>query len=69
MKTILIAFLLFASLFTLPTSTLARQLKGVSLGTRDPNNPTIKCDPGKSYRTCIPAKKPTPPCSPYVRNC
>ncbi|KAK8466653.1 hypothetical protein PHAVU_008G140113 [Phaseolus vulgaris] len=70
MKAILIAFLLFASLFILPTSTLARQLKGVSPGTRDPNNPAIKCDPGKSYRTCNPAAaKPTPPCSPYVRNC
>ncbi|KAK7373476.1 hypothetical protein VNO80_06885 [Phaseolus coccineus] len=69
MKAILIAFLLFASLFMLPTSTLGRELKGVSSGTGDPNSPAIKCDP--AYRRCIPPAKPPPPppCSIFVRNC
>ncbi|QCE11071.1 hypothetical protein DEO72_LG10g2304 [Vigna unguiculata] len=67
MKAILIAFLLFASLFFLPTSTTARQLKEGSFQTGDPNKPAVNCPPGQSYRSCSPSPKPKPPCSPYKR--
>ncbi|KAG2405162.1 uncharacterized protein HKW66_Vig0044170 [Vigna angularis] len=70
MKAILIAFLLFASLFFFPTLTMARQLNEGTFQTgnpNDPNNPAIKCPPCQPYRNCLPS--PTPPCSPYVRNC
>ncbi|QCE11069.1 hypothetical protein DEO72_LG10g2302 [Vigna unguiculata] len=66
MKAILIAFLLFASLFFLPTSTTARQLKEGSFQTGDPNKPAVNCPPGQSYRSCSPSPKPKPPCSPYI---
>ncbi|BAT84720.1 hypothetical protein VIGAN_04216100 [Vigna angularis var. angularis] len=75
MKAIFIAFLLFASLFFLPTSTMARQLKEGSFQTGDPTKPAVKCSPGQGYRNCIPSRAPTPPtspappCSAYSRNC
>ncbi|QCE11086.1 hypothetical protein DEO72_LG10g2319 [Vigna unguiculata] len=76
MKAILIAFLLFASVFFLPTSTLARELKEETFQTGDPNNPAVKCSPGEGYRNCSPSSTPpapptlsAPPCSDYTRNC
>ncbi|KAL2337050.1 hypothetical protein Fmac_011496 [Flemingia macrophylla] len=65
MKGFLIAFLLLASVFFLPSSTLARQLyekavdaTPVTPGTGDPNKPAIKCDPGKPYSECLKPKTP-----------
>nr|ACU20560.1 unknown [Glycine max] len=65
MKAILVFFLLLASIFFLPSSTLAGQLEGgVTPGTNDPN---IRCSPGGSYRSCLPPSPPKPPCDPYIR--
>ncbi|TKY66271.1 hypothetical protein E2542_SST09138 [Spatholobus suberectus] len=71
MKAVLIAFLLLTSVFYLPSSTLARELKAVeTFQTGDPTKPAIKCDPNKPYSGCLPPKTPAkPPCSDYTRNC
>ncbi|KOM37704.1 hypothetical protein LR48_Vigan03g108600 [Vigna angularis] len=80
MKAIFIAFLLFASLFFLPASTMARELKEGTFQTGDPNNAAVNCPPGQSYRSCNPSSTtptpptsseppPPPPCSDYRRNC
>ncbi|BAT84717.1 hypothetical protein LR48_Vigan03g170100 [Vigna angularis] len=64
MKAIFIAFLLFASLFFLPTSTMARQLKEGSVQTGALKKNAVTCSPGKGYRKCVPSRAPTPPTSP-----
>ncbi|BAT84719.1 uncharacterized protein HKW66_Vig0044190 [Vigna angularis] len=67
-----IAFLLFASLFFLPTSTMARQLNGGTISRGNPNQP-LTCRNQGSYRNCLPLKLPPPPssqsCSSYKRSC
>ncbi|CAJ1949042.1 unnamed protein product [Sphenostylis stenocarpa] len=69
MKAFLIAFLLFASVFIIPTSTLARELNEGSFQTEDPNNPAVKCDTNNGYRSCYattpPIKSAASPCSDY----
>ncbi|QCE11110.1 hypothetical protein DEO72_LG10g2343 [Vigna unguiculata] len=70
MKTILIAFLLFASLFISSTSTMARELKD-GLLPKPPTPPYLNCARGYTYRSCSAYRTPPkrePPCS-YSRNC
>ncbi|KAG5002194.1 hypothetical protein AAZX31_08G328600 [Glycine max] len=70
MKAILVFILLLASIFFLPSSTLARQLEVVTGGTQNPNNPAFKCSRGGSYRPCAPSNSPPrPPCNGYIRSC
>ncbi|KAL2337052.1 hypothetical protein Fmac_011498 [Flemingia macrophylla] len=77
MKGFLIAFLLLASVFFLPSSTLARQLyekavdaTPVTRRTGDPSKSTIKCDPGKPYGECQkPIKAPKRQCPGYKQSC
>ncbi|XP_027337856.1 uncharacterized protein LOC113851544 [Abrus precatorius] len=71
MKAILIAFLLLATVIFLPSLTLARELKATEVfNNGDPQKPAIKCDPNKSYRSCLPPKAaPKATCNPYSRNC
>ncbi|KAL2337051.1 hypothetical protein Fmac_011497 [Flemingia macrophylla] len=78
MKGFLIAFLLLASVFFLPSSTLARQLyeteavdaTPVARRTGDPSKSAIKCDPGKPYGECQkPIKAPKRQCPGYKQSC
>ncbi|KAK7395566.1 hypothetical protein VNO78_16128 [Psophocarpus tetragonolobus] len=67
MKAILIAFLLFLSVFFLPSSTLARELKASEKfdQTSSTGDPVTSCTRNPT-KPCYPPKKQ---CPIYTRNC
>ncbi|KAG5138591.1 hypothetical protein JHK82_023322 [Glycine max] len=68
MKAIIVFFLLLASVFFLPSSTLARQLLQKETNeTRDPTHPAT-CSSNNGYINCKPSA-PSRRCPIYSRHC